>query len=93
MIESVKDYSFIMLDTQGRVVNWNEGARRIFGCAEAEIIGHSVDRFLLAEDIADGRLADLLARAAAEGRCEDEGWRVRSRRNALSRERSTLGYA
>jgi PAS domain-containing protein len=31
LVEGVKDYAILMLDRQGRVVSWNEGAQRIKG--------------------------------------------------------------
>ena len=77
LVEGVKDYAIIMLDPQGHVVTWNEGARRLKGYTEAEIIGQPMERIYPPEDLAAGKPARLLAQAAAEGRCEDEGWRAR----------------
>jgi PAS domain S-box-containing protein len=31
LVESVKDYAILLLDTEGKVASWNEGARRIKG--------------------------------------------------------------
>jgi PAS domain S-box-containing protein len=77
LVDGVKDYAIIMLDPGGHVVTWNEGAQRLNLYAEAEIIGHSMECFYSPEDIAAGTPARLLALAAAEGHCEDQGWRVR----------------
>ncbi len=77
LVDSARDYAIIMLDPQGHVLIWNEGARRLKGYAEAEIIGQPIERFYPPEDAAADKPARLLAQAAAEGRCEDEGWRVR----------------
>lgn len=77
LVDDVKDYAIIMLDAQGRVVTWNEGAQRLKGYTQAEIVGQSMQRFYSAEAVAAGTPARLLALATAEGRCEDEGWRVR----------------
>jgi PAS domain S-box-containing protein len=77
MTNSVKDYAIIMLDPRGHVVTWNDGAQRLKGYAEAEIVGQSIERFYSPEDVAAGTPARLLKLAAAEGRSEDEGWRVR----------------
>lgn len=73
----VKDYAIYMIDPFGRVLSWNEGARAIKGYEAEEIIGQSFVRFFTEEDLASDRPARLLARAAAEGRTEDETWRVR----------------
>jgi PAS domain S-box-containing protein len=77
LVESVKDYAIFMLDAEGRVLTWNEGAQRAKGYAAAEIIGRSIDRFYLPEDRALGKPAALLKTAADKERVEDEGWYLR----------------
>ncbi len=77
MTASVKDYSIIMLDPDGRVASWNEGSRRLKGYSEAEILGQPIDLFYTAEDRASGKPASLLKIAADTGRAEEENWRVR----------------
>jgi PAS domain S-box-containing protein len=77
LIGSVKDYAIVMLDPDGRVVTWNEGARRVTGFTEAQILGQAMERFCTPEGIARDNSARLRQVAAAEGRAGDEGWRVR----------------
>ncbi len=77
IIESVKDYGIFMLDPNGIVASWNPGAERIKGYAAAEIIGQHFSKFYLPEEIAANKPGWELEVAAAEGRFEDEGWRVR----------------
>ena len=77
MVTSVKDYAIFMLDPDGHIVSWNEGAERIKGYTADEIIGQHFSRFYPSEDIQRGKPMDKLKVAAAEGRSEDEGWRVR----------------
>lgn len=77
MAASVRDYAFFMLDPAGRVTTWNEGARRLKGYEEPEILGQPFDCFFTPEDRQADRPASLLKAAAEQGRCEDEGWRVR----------------
>ncbi|HZV06522.1 MAG TPA: PAS domain S-box protein [Gemmataceae bacterium] len=77
MIENVKDYAIFMLDPQGRVVTWNEGAQRLKGYTAEEIIGQHFSRFYPEDPVRRGWPDEELRRAAAEGRFEDEGWRVR----------------
>ena len=77
LVESVKDYAIIMLDAAGQVVSWNAGAAQIKGYAVEEIIGEDFSRFYPPEVAASGFPEQQLARAAAEGRAEDEGWRIR----------------
>lgn len=77
MTASVKDYSIIMLDPDGRVASWNERSRRLKGYSEAEILGQPIDLFYTAEDRASGKPASLLKLTADTGRAEEENWRVR----------------
>jgi PAS domain S-box-containing protein len=76
-VESVKDYGIFTLDTEGIIRTWNDGARRISGYEADEIVGSSFAKFYLPEDIAVGKPARELQQAIAEGRVEDEGWRLR----------------
>jgi PAS domain S-box-containing protein len=77
VVSNAMDYSILMLDLDGRVVSWNEGAERIKGYRAEEIIGQNFSRFYLAEDVSLGKPAMELAQATGHGRSEDEGWRVR----------------
>jgi rsbT co-antagonist protein RsbR len=73
----VKDYAILMLDPQGYVVTWNEGARRFKGYDAAEVIGKHFSIFSPKEDIERGKPELELKVATEQGRFEDEGWRVR----------------
>jgi PAS domain S-box-containing protein len=77
MVESVTDAAIVMLDSEGRVVSWNTGAQRIKGYSADEIVGQHFSRFYPPADIARGTPQRDLDAAAAEGRYEVEGWRVR----------------
>jgi PAS domain S-box-containing protein len=77
MVESVTDCAIVMLDSEGRVVSWNTGAQRIKGYSAEEIVGQHFSRFYPPADIARGVPQRDLDAAAAQGRCEVEGWRVR----------------
>jgi PAS domain S-box-containing protein len=77
LIECVKDYAIIVLDTTGRIQTWNRGAERIKGWSAEEIIGESFERFYPKEAVDSGYPQHELRVAAREGRFEDEGWRVR----------------
>ncbi len=77
LVAGVKDYAIFMLDPAGRVSTWNEGAQRIKGYASEEIMGQHFSRFYTSADIESGKPDHELKIAAAEGKSEDEGWRVR----------------
>jgi PAS domain S-box-containing protein len=76
-VQNVADYAVYLMDDAGRVVRWNNGARRLYGFTAAEAIGREMATFYTPEDVAQGVPAQELARAAAQGRVAFEGWRVR----------------
>ena len=77
LVEAVQDYAIFLLGPDGRVRTWNPGAERAKGYAASEIIGQHFSVFYTPDEREAGRPQRLLAMAAAEGRVEDEGWRVR----------------
>jgi diguanylate cyclase (GGDEF)-like protein/PAS domain S-box-containing protein len=77
MLETIKDYVILTLDTAGHVTTWNAGGRAIKGYTSAEIIGQHFSRFYTDEDRQCGKPEHLLSAATAQGHVEDMGWRVR----------------
>ena len=77
LIGSVKDYAIFMLNPDGIVQTWNPGAERIKGYKAGEIVGRHFSTFYPREDVLSGKCERELVTAAAEGRFEEEGWRLR----------------
>ena len=77
LVQSVHDYAIFMLDRDGRVVSWNDGAERINGYTAEEIVGRHFAIFYPAEDVAAGKTSRELQIAAEQGTYEEDGWRVR----------------
>ncbi len=77
LVEGVRDYAIFMLDPQGCIVSWNPGVKRIIGYEETEFTGQHVSIIYTPEDIEQGVPEQELKTAAAQGRAEAEGWRVR----------------
>ncbi|MEW9616413.1 EAL domain-containing protein [Shinella sp. S4-D37] len=77
LVQGVKDYAIYMLDPDGRVANWNEGAERNKGYKAHEIVGRHFSSFYGEEDRATGLPERALATARQEGKFETEGWRYR----------------
>lgn len=77
LVAGVTDYAIFMLDPNGIIISWNEGARRIKGYTEEEIVGQHFSKFYTERDRAAGVPARALYTATREGRFEAEGWRVR----------------
>ena len=77
LVQGVRDYAIYMLDTEGRVTNWNSGAQGIKGYTAEEIVGQHFSRFYTDEDRARGEPQFALETALREGKYEREAWRVR----------------
>lgn len=77
LVDGVQDYAIYMLNPEGAVTSWNEGAHRIKGYEATEIIGKHYSQFYTAEDVEKGRPWTELAMAREHGRSHDEGWRLR----------------
>ncbi len=77
LVETVRDYAIFVLDPDGHVLTWNEGARAIKGYSSDEIVGQHFSKFYLPEAVQSGWPTRELALAEREGRFADEGWRVK----------------
>ena len=77
LVQSIKDYAIYMLDRDGRIISWNSGAERIKGYTHDEIMNHHFSRFYTDSDRKSGLPTQALRHAAAYGKFEGEGWRVR----------------
>jgi PAS domain S-box-containing protein len=77
LVQAVTDYAIYLLEPDGTIASWNTGAARLNGYTEQEVIGRNFSRFFTSEDRAANKPAAALKIAAARGRWEDEGWRVR----------------
>ena len=77
LVQGVSDYAIYMLDPDGRVVSWNQGAQHIKGYLPDEIIGEHFSKFYTEKDRRDGAPKRTLETALREGRFEKEGARVR----------------
>jgi PAS domain S-box-containing protein len=77
LVEAAKDYAIFMVDADGGVITWNEGAQRVFGYEEEEILGEDGSSLFTPEDRSSGAPERELKKAQTEGRAEDERWHMR----------------
>jgi len=77
LISGIKDYAIYLLDPQGTIMTWNEGAERINGYRADEIIGKNFACFFRPQDREKNRPQLELEMAKKNGRHEEEGPRVR----------------
>jgi PAS domain-containing protein len=52
LVEGIRDYAILMLDIDGHVISWNDGAEAIKGYTADEIIGSHFSRFYPPEALA-----------------------------------------
>lgn len=77
LVEGVRDYAIFMLDPQGRIASWNEGARNLAGYGADEALDKDFSIFYIPAEIAEGAPRHDLEQARRDGRVENEGWRAR----------------
>ena len=77
LVEGVKDYAIILLDTQGNFTSWNPGVERIFGYHESEFVGQNAEILLGSADRAAGALGQWLESAEKAGSWSGENLNVR----------------
>src|SRR3546814_14410474 len=61
LIDGAQDYAIYMLDPDGNVTIWNEGAQRLKGWTAAEMIGNPADLFYPDDAVAAGKPAAIRA--------------------------------
>lgn len=77
LVTSISDYAIYLLNPDGHIVSWNEGAQRFKGYLAEEVIGEHFSMFMSQEDRDSGVPESILEQAAVNGRFETEGWRIR----------------
>jgi len=80
ILESSTEYSVIGKDLEGKILLWNEGARRLYGYEPEEVVGKANSSILHApEDVQAGKPREIMESALREGKWE--GTIVRVRKN------------
>jgi PAS domain S-box-containing protein len=77
LVDAVEDYAIFMLDTDGQVMSWNAGARRIKGYEAEEIVGRHFRVFYPEGLRLTGHPEHNLRTALRDGSVAEDGWRVR----------------
>ncbi len=75
VLDGAVDYAIMASDLQGRVTRWNEGAHRILGWTERDMLGQTLHRIFLPDD---GAAVEEERRSALkQGVAVDERWHLR----------------
>ncbi|WP_255406133.1 EAL domain-containing protein [Novosphingobium sp. CF614] len=70
LVKNTSDYAICMLDREGRISQWNAGARQLTGYEAGQVIGMSMACLFTVEDRAEGLPAQALDTAAIKGICK-----------------------
>ena len=89
ILESSTEYSIIGKDLDGKILLWNEGARRLYGYEPEEVVGKANSSILhTPEDVRVRQAArDHATRRSRDGKWEGTLDRVAQERRALHRPR------
>jgi PAS domain S-box-containing protein len=78
ILEASTEYSIIGKDIDGRILLWNEGARRLYGYKPEEVVGKASSESLhTPEDVAAGKPGKSMAAALDDGKWEGAINRIR----------------
>src|ERR1700722_2249501 len=77
LVEGVVDYALYMLDPDGIVVSWNEGAQRIKGYAADEVLGRHFSIFYTEQDRLNGEPLAALRHPGGHNGYTSEAQRLR----------------
>lgn len=77
LVANVKDCAIYMIDANGYILTWNQGAEHITGYAESEITGEHIAVFYTEEDKRKNIPRKDINEALRTNKCETTGWRVK----------------
>lgn len=77
MVDGVRDYAIFLIDPNGVISTWNEGAERLKGYSSKQAIGQHFSLFYPEEDRETDKARYELDEAMLTGRYEEEAWRIR----------------
>src|ERR671930_106569 len=71
VLESSTEYSIIGKDLEGKILLWNEGARRMYGYEPEEVVGKANSEILhTPEDVALGKPHEMMEATLRDGKWE-----------------------
>ena len=77
IVDSIRDYAILSINPEGRILTWNCGAERLLGYRSEEVRGRNYSVLFVPEDLANALPDRERSEAAATGRFEAAGWRLR----------------
>src|SRR5690606_2224193 len=77
LTDDITDFTILLMDINGTLLNWNTCAQAIKGYTADEIIGKNFRVFYSSADRAEQLPEKLLEEVIREGKVTHEGWRIK----------------
>ena len=77
LISRIEDYAIYMLDPNGYILSWNQGAKSIKGYQDEEVLGRHISMFYTTQERKENVPGNNLNDALKNNIHESQGWRVR----------------
>lgn len=77
VVKEVKDIAIFFIDPDGRISSWNDGAERMKGFTEKDVLGQHYRMLFTEEDIKKKKPESELEETREKGRYDAEEWRQR----------------
>ncbi|HYF19551.1 MAG TPA: PAS domain S-box protein, partial [Ramlibacter sp.] len=77
VVDSLRNYAVILVDTAGTIHSWNQAACDIFGYRPDDMIGTSAEILFTPEDRESGAFRREMAQALRAGKADDNRWLLR----------------
>jgi PAS domain S-box-containing protein len=89
LVEGVRDHAMFLLDATGRISSWNEGAHKVLGYREDQVLGQDASLLYIPDERLSGQWKADFSSARHSGFLHVEGWRCRSDGTRVWAETST----
>lgn len=77
LVESARDYAVNLFDAYGRILTWNEGARRIYNMSGSQALGEHISVLFTPDEVAAGEPERQMELATQSSQAvHTEGWRT-----------------
>jgi PAS domain S-box-containing protein len=76
-VSNVDECAIFMTDPDGYILTWNEGAKRLKGYTQKEILEKNISIFYPSEDVLKNKPQNHLKKALMNGKHESEGWQIK----------------
>ena len=77
LLDAIKDHAIFMMDVDGLIISWNDGATRLKGFTKEDVIGQHYRMLFQPEDKEKKHPERGMQEALATGKFEEEWWRMK----------------